>query len=98
MSEALVSTSLVLLQSSGPIFAGSGGARGMSLLTARRGAEGAEDDEGWREKRDNTSLFGRRSAEALQKPSASLCRTGEEARHVFAADLPFICLGKELLI
>lgn len=86
MSEALVSTSLVLFQSSGPIFAGSGGAGEMSLLTARRGAEGAEDDEGWREKRDNTSLLGKRSAAALQKPSAGLCWTGEEVRHSYPAD------------
>lgn len=53
----------------------------MSLLTARCGAEGGEDDEGWREKRDNTSLFGKLSAEELQKPFACLCQTGERRLH-----------------
>lgn len=57
------------------------GTRGMSLLTARCGAEGGEDDEGWREKRDNTSLFGKLSAEKLQKPFACLCQTGEHRLH-----------------
>lgn len=58
------------------------GTRGMSLLTARCGAEWGEDDEGWREKRDNTSLFGKLSAEELQKPSAFLCQTRECRLHI----------------
>lgn len=58
------------------------GTGGMSLLTVRCGAEWGEDDEGWREKRDNTSLFGKLSAEELHKPSAFLCETREHMLHV----------------
>lgn len=51
------------------------GTRGMSLLTARCGAEWGEDDEGWREKTDNTSLCCLKlSVEELQKPSAFFSR------------------------
>lgn len=55
------------------------GTRGMSLLTARRGAERGDDDEGWREKRDNTSQFGKASAEKLHRPSVFLCRAREHS-------------------
>lgn len=58
------------------------GTRRMSLLTARCGAEWGEDDEGWREKRDNTSLFGKLRAEELQRPSAFLCQSREHKLHI----------------